>query len=213
MSKFKLSFITFLSLILFTVSCSEKTMETINDPDTKPQVEKVQTITSDMIVIHYMADTMDRGNHDFFDKDVVIDTKHYQQKQFKRGDIVALKREDGYHSLYRVVGLPNERVKIEKGQIFIDGKKLGTFYGRYHHAGMDLDAYKKLLETSDFSFRKGPNGKQYVENHIKYIEELNEDEVTVSEGYVFLIGDDWNRSGTIMKPQEDIIGKVLGYKQ
>ena len=86
------------------------------------------------MVIHTMTDAMDRGNHDFFDKDVVGDTNHYKKNDLKRGDIIYFelpekqaKEQQSYgglkQSISRVIALPGEKVKIEKGQIYINSKK------------------------------------------------------------------------------------------
>ena len=37
------------------------------------------------------------------------------------------KKNLGEYSISRVIGLPGEKVKIDKGQIFINGKLLDTF--------------------------------------------------------------------------------------
>jgi signal peptidase I len=220
MSKIKLSFITFFTVLLFTVGCSQQdTTETITDPETKPEIPTVQAITSDMIFIHYMSDSMDRGNHDFFDKDVVVDTNYYQTNPLKRGDIIVRKTKNyeegknlgtgkGYDIL-RVVGLPNEKVKIEKAQIYVDGKKLDTFYGKYHHAGMDMEqnlAWRKQTNQ--------PSDQGKTEEEVRKEHETAYDikETTIKENEVFVVGDDWFRSGRLIISQDDIIGKVLGYR-
>lgn len=211
MKKLKLSCAALLSVLLFTVGCSEGT---ITDPDTKPSVKLVgATDSEDIVVIHYKADTMDRGNHDFFDKEVVIDTKYYEQNEIKRGDIVAVEFPDsGNVTLLRVVGLPGEKVKIVKGQVYINGKQLDTFYGRYHHVGMDLEAYQKRLKERNLDAQTQNN----IENQIHLIEDNNFKEVEVQKDHAFLLGDDWFRSsdsrvlGTL--PEKSLVGKVLGVK-
>jgi signal peptidase I len=220
MGKIKLSFVTFFSVLLFTVGCSKhSTTETITDPDTKSVVPTVQTITSDMIVIHYMGDSMDRGNHDFFDKDVVVDTEYYKPNPLKRGDIIVRKTKDyeegknlgtgkGYDIL-RVVGLPNEKVKIEKAKIYVDGKKLDTFYGEYHRLGMDMEQYLAWRKETN-----QPNDQGKTEDEVRKENLTSYDikETTIKENEVFVVGDDWFRSGRLIIPQDDIIGKVLGYR-
>jgi signal peptidase I len=147
----KLVLVSFLGLLFFLDGCSEKTIEVITDSDTKIDVGKVQNITLDMIIVHPMYDEMDRGNHDFYDKDVVVDTKYYEVNQIERGDIIAYTKDNNnFHGVTRVIALPGEKVKIVKGQFYINGKKLDTFYGRAHRVGLDLDALRKRLEQGTF---------------------------------------------------------------
>jgi signal peptidase I len=48
---------------------------------------------------------------------------------------------------------------------------------------------------------------------IDYFEDINEKEINVSEGHVYVIGDDWFRSAMRgLLPNENIMGKVLGYR-
>jgi signal peptidase I len=204
---------------MFLVGCSEQSVETIMDPDSKPEVPILETVTSDMLVIHYMWDSMERGNHDFFNKDIVVDTKYYQTNSLKRGDIVVRKTKEyqegknldtgkGYDIL-RVVGLPGEKVKIEKAQIYLDGKRLDSFYGKYQHAGMDMErnlAWRKQTNQ--------PSDQGKTEEEIRKDHETAYDlkETLIRKNEVFLVGDDWFRSGRLVVSQEDILGKVLGYK-
>jgi signal peptidase I len=75
---------------------------------------------------------------------------------------------------------------------------------------MDLDALKKRLEQGNFD---RTNTEQNVKNMIDYFENRNEKEITVPEGHVYVMGDDWFRS-SIIGPlsKEKIIGRVLGYR-
>lgn len=76
-------------------------------------------------------------------------------------------------------------IKIEKGQVYIDGKKLVSFYGNEYHTGI------------------------YVENS-----EVQSEEIELAEDEFFVLGDNWWRSidsklfGPVHK--ESIIGKVTG---
>lgn len=212
----KLTLIISLLSGLFLVGCSQQ-IETITDTNTKLEVPRVEKISSDMLVIHYMSDGMERGNDGFFNKDVVIDTKYYQNNQLKRGDVIVLKNKDyqqgknlntgkGYDIL-RVVALPGEKVKIEKAQIYIDGKKLDTFYGSFHRMGMNLDQY---LESRKKSNQPSDQGRTEKEIREEWETGSDYEEETVPDGYVFVVGDDWFRSGSFMISQDNIIGKVLG---
>lgn len=203
--------ISSLLLALFLIGCSEQTItESITNPNHKPEVPIVETITSDMIVIHTKDDGMDRGNHDFFDKDVVVDTKYYQNNPIVRGEMIAVKEKDGYHRVIRVIALAGEKVKVEKGQFYINGKKLDTFYGKAHRMGLDLEKLKKMLEEGNYGALES---RQNVENNVNGFENTNIEEITVPESNVYVTGDDWGRSQYMgVLETEKIAGKVLGYK-
>jgi signal peptidase I len=219
--KNRLSIITFLSLILLIVGCSEKTIETITDSDTKADVETVQTIKTDMVITHYMYDAMDRGNHDFFNKDIVIDTKYYDEFEVKRGDIIYFKTPKSKHEknpiqpsengILRVIGLSGEKVKIDQGQVFINDKKLDTFYGSFNRAGMNMDQYLEWRRKTNQD-----KDKDEMEVREEWLRDYTLKEITIPEGHIYVLGDDWFRSidskvfGTLLK--ENITGKVLGYK-
>jgi signal peptidase I len=82
---------------------------------------------------------------------VVIDTLAYRFMPVRRGDIVAFRHGGASESyLKRVIGLPGERVAIEHGIVFIDGKPLHEGYVRYRDGGsappqtVPADAYYVL---------------------------------------------------------------------
>jgi signal peptidase I len=64
---------------------------------------------------------------------VLIDTFAYRLSQPKRGDIVAFRHEDDARPVFikRVVGLPGDRVAVERGSVFINGTRLTEPYVRY----------------------------------------------------------------------------------
>jgi signal peptidase I len=67
---------------------------------------------------------------------VLIDTLAYRFRPIGRGDIVAF-RHGGSAQAYlkRVIGLPGERVSIERGVVAIDGKPLAEGYVRFRDRG------------------------------------------------------------------------------
>lgn len=200
---------TFLAFLLLVTGCSGKTL---TDPTTKIDVEVVSDITSDMIVIHAMNDEMDRGNLDFFDKDIVVEPRYYDKHPIKRGEIITYKGDwdEGIDGITRVIAFEGDNVKISTAQFYINGKKLDTFYGRAHRLGKDLNQLKNELEKGDF---EASHIEQNVKNMVEYFQDISEEEITVPEGFVYVTGDDWFRSGTMgVLPIENITGKLIGYK-
>ncbi|MFE7064962.1 signal peptidase I [Sutcliffiella sp. NPDC057660] len=196
-----------LAILILLTGCSEQTTDVITDQQTGLEMEQVSNITSDMRIIYAKNDEMDRGNHDFFDKEIVVENRYYEENQIKRGDIVSYKKDEGFT---RIIALEGEKVKISNAQIYINGKRLDSFYGRGHRLGMDLNELKNKLKQGDF---EEPYIEQNVKNQIEFLESINEEEIMVPKGHVYVIGDDWFRTGIMgILPKENMTGKVLGYK-
>ncbi|MBV8372947.1 MAG: signal peptidase I [Candidatus Eremiobacteraeota bacterium] len=64
---------------------------------------------------------------------VLINTFAYRLAQPKRGDIVAFRRDEATRAVFikRVVGLPGDRVRVDRGSVFIDGTRLSEAYVRF----------------------------------------------------------------------------------
>jgi signal peptidase I len=67
---------------------------------------------------------------------VLINTLAYRLSSIRRGDVVAFRHDSPTPTTYlkRVVGLPGERVSIDRGTVEIDGKPLAERYVRYRDA-------------------------------------------------------------------------------
>ncbi len=195
-------------LISLLVGCSSRDSEPITDQFNSPLVKTV-TMNDKMISYRYMADTMDRGNHDYYNKSVVVERDYYEYNELKRGDVVWYKSNmftSDHNVIGRVIGLPGEKVEIEKGQIYINGSRLDTFYGSFNRAGLNLKEYiqvnidRRRQEIKD------------VKKFRKETERANDmKEITVPEEHVFLVGDDWFRSEKVTVKSTEIEGKIHGY--
>ncbi len=64
---------------------------------------------------------------------VLINTLAYRIGPIHRGDIVAFRHDAPTPQTYlkRVIGLPGDRVSVERGSVLIDGKLLDEPYVRY----------------------------------------------------------------------------------
>lgn len=208
-----------LSIVILT-ACSQKPLR---DNSTKQDISNI-SLTKGMNVFHHGYDNMDRGHHEFDGTDIVVDETYYQNHSVQRGDIIYYKNPKLANSkinlseneISRVVTLPGEKIRIDKGQIYIDGRKLDTFYGQAHRLGMNIEELQKASNRTDLSDNirnnfKG-NAKDILEGN-----ETNINELKIPEGQYYIIGDDWFRSadsryfGTISK--SNILGKVIGYKE
>ena len=69
----------------------------------------------------YMSPTLKSGDC------VLVNKLSYRLHKIHRNDVVVVKQtgsEHSYFTLERVIGLPGEKVQIQEGQVYINGKKL-----------------------------------------------------------------------------------------
>jgi signal peptidase I len=180
----------------------------ITDTYTNPTLENVD-VNQDMIVYFAQSEGMDRGQHEFWEKEVVVDRSYYDKYPIKRGDVVLYKTPEFKYQknpdlvaaesdVSRIIGLPGEKIKIVKGQIYVDDKRLDTFYGKALSRGLDKDSYPDKSNKAIMEYF-----------------ETNMEEVKIPDGHIFILGDTWWRSidsqifGPL--PKQNIVGKVLGY--
>ncbi|MCQ6562452.1 signal peptidase I [Paenibacillus mendelii] len=125
---------------------------------------------------------------------VVVDPDYYDNLAISRGDVVYFKTQPSANSvnepydISRVVGLPGETIRLQDGQITIDGRELDAFYGSASRGKEDLKDWNTSM-TKD---------------------------VKLGEGQYFLLGDVWWRSFNDSQTaggfdRESIQGKVVGY--
>ncbi|MDR4887569.1 signal peptidase I [Fredinandcohnia sp. QZ13] len=194
-----LVFILMVFTVLIILGCSiNGSSETLTDENTTPDVTVIENLGSEMITHHHMSDNMDRGNHDYFDKTLTIET-NISVADISRGDVVFFDNEGGEKDISRVVALPGEKIKITKGQIYINGQKLDTFYGKAHRLGLDEKGYLEMMD------------KDYDKKGMMEIFERSMREVKLSDDEYYLIGDDWFRGKMMILKEEKFIGKVVGY--
>lgn len=206
-----------LSTFIILAGCIQgnaSTPETITDKNTSEVIETV--IPQDThLLVEWNLDAMDRGNHDFntvTHSELVVESGN---DSLQRGDVIyyqmfdsELKKNDNLPKMYlgRVVGLPDETVKIKNGQVYINGKKLDTFYGVATSAGLTKQQYFETVNLNNIN-------KEEMEKYFN----TSMDSIKVEKNTVFVLVDMWWR-GTDSKdfgvlPVENIQGKVLGYKK
>lgn len=191
-------------------------LETLTDEDTVAQVEQVDA-AEDTLLLAWTSDTMDRGNHEYDSLthgQLVVDLTY---RDIKRGDVIYFKTPK-YTSdsanvrlpknlIGRIVGLPGETVEIKDGQVYIDEKKLNTFYSKALRNGMDEDLYFEGLTTINKSKEKA--WRKYYSTSMKPMD--------VKEKTVFVLVDNWWRGhdsknfGLI--EIKHIEGQILGYQK
>ncbi|WNR43000.1 signal peptidase I [Paenibacillus roseipurpureus] len=207
-------------LMLITVLLTACTVEPLQDNVTKQDINIINSVEGKNVYNH-RYDNMDRGHHEFDGFEIVVDQTYYKSNDVQRGEIVFYKIPKLENSkinlseneIARIVALPGENIRIDKGQIYINGRKLDTFYGQAHRLGMNIEELQEAANLSDLA----DNIRENFKGNVKFIQESDETnkiELKVPEGQYYIIGDDWFRSadsrhfGTI--PKNNILGKVLG---
>lgn len=210
-----------IGVAVLLTACSPKVdsndMETITDKDTKPEVELVEPLENSLL-LEWDYDNMDRGDHDYetlAHPRLVVDR---DDKEIKRGDVIYFKSPDftiesnpdfnmPEYYISRVVGLEGETVEIKNGQVFIDGKKLDTFYSKALRRGQNEEEFFKESDPANRS--DDESWKEYFATTLELVK--------VEANTVFVLGDNWWRSTDSkdfgVLPIENVKGKVLGYKK
>lgn len=204
--------------VLLTACSSEvasNEIETITDNHTKSTVELVEPLENSLL-LEWNFDNMDRGDHDYetlAHPRLVVELDY---KGVERGDVIYFKSPDftiesnpdfymPEHYIARVVGLESETVEIKNGQVFIDGKKLDTFYSKALSRGMEQEEY----------FEKVAPANRGDDEYWKEYFATTMEPVKVEENTVFVLGDNWWRSSDSryfgVLPMENVEGKVMGY--
>ncbi|MCT1403711.1 signal peptidase I [Paenibacillus sp. p3-SID867] len=205
-----------IALVLITGCNVQQSTSKISDTETPHYVHPMSNIPEDTILIENLLDEMDQGKFEYDSiewGEFVVDPHH---QEFKRGDVVylntpkeKLEKQSSNISetrILRIVGMPGEKIKVNNGQIYIDGLLLDAFYGNARNKGFTQEQYKAWAEENG----KDPTRfKEYFTKKFK--------EISIPSEHYFLIGDNWWRSidsfsfGTV--PREKLIGKVIGYKK
>lgn len=187
-----------IALLLF--GCSTEAGK-LTDLETKPEIRIITEKEAGWTTLDYGLDNMDRGNHEYHEKPVVIQEV---DGEFTRGAVVLFENDKGDKIISRIVGLPNEVIEVKAGQIFINDKQLDTFYGRAHRAGHTMEEYVEAMDKS---------GSRYDKDGLKEIFEKGFEKTKLTGEEFFLVSDDWMRGDMLKVTEEQIVGIVLGYKE
>ncbi len=94
---------------------------------------------------------------------IFVSRVHYMLDAPKRGDVVVFlnpRHEDGDDLIKRIIGLPGETVRIESGQIYIDGVPIEEPYIK------DMPTYSDEIELGeDEYFVLGDNRRNSNDSH------------------------------------------------
>lgn len=183
-------------------------------------------VKDEMFTLAYYGDGMARMHMEYImnvNGKVVIDPKYYQYNELRRGDVIYYLtptfRYDNNpnlkppkNNIARIIGLPGETIKIKKGQIYINDRKLDTFYGKALSWGLDEKQYFKAVNKPGTAVCD-----EACKKTMKEFFNMNMASTHIPENHLFVLGDTWLRSIDSQffssLSQENVIGKVLGYEE
>jgi signal peptidase I len=158
-----------------------------------------------------MEDTLLIGDHLLVDKLAYAPggpvTKYIlPYSPIKRGDIIVFRYPIDIRQTFvkRVIGLPDDRLRVENKQVYLNGKKLNEPY-KYHKTEY-IDSYRD-------NFPGVPNVRLYEPAQVMLDKNVVNGEVVVPPNCYFAMGD--NRDSSLdsrywgFVPRENIIGKPL----
>ncbi|WP_052455560.1 signal peptidase I [Bhargavaea cecembensis] len=193
-----------LSLVLAACTGIAGEREAMTDLKTEESLKEVSQ-DDHTFSLEWSVDSMDRGNHNL---DTEVNGKLVVSKNIEpleRGDIIYYEHDQDEH-IGRVVGLPGETVEIKKGQVFIDGRKLDTFYGTASVRGVGEKEY----------FEKTPK-ENYDSAAMKEYFQTRMEPVDVKDETVFVLVDQWWRGSDSkdfgLIPNSELKGEILGYEK
>ena len=143
-----------------------------------------------------------------------IKGRFFDKNQPKRGDIIVFKTADLKNKNFyikRVVGIPGDKIKIKKGEVIINGKKLKyelkgevPAFSTYNHNAFEVRLLVEDLNGVKHNIFLG--GKDWPQE--------NTGEYVVPDGYYFCMGDNRDNSHDCrfedfgMVPYERISGRA-----
>ncbi len=158
-----------------------------------------------------MEDTLLIGDHLLVDKLAYAPggpvTKYVlPYSPIKRGDIIVFRYPIDIRQTFvkRVIGLPNDRLRVENKQVYLNGKKLNEPY-KFHKTEY-IDSYRD-------NFPGVPNVRLYEPAQAMLDKNVVNGEVVVPPNCYFAMGD--NRDSSLdsrywgFVPRENVIGKPL----
>jgi signal peptidase I len=160
---------------------------------------------------------------------VLIDTETYRSRGPSRGDVVMLigPRDKNEH-LFRIVGLPGERIQMRDGQLLINGGQVPRRriedYAYHFEASLPAETMAQYIET----LPPGPDGTERahrilksqrtdVASNVVAVPVLNNSEVfAVPPEHYFVLGDNRDNSADSRTnlgfvPASAIVGKAISH--
>ncbi|GAA3409704.1 S26 family signal peptidase [Paenibacillus hodogayensis] len=185
-----------IAAIAFVILSGCDNKKAIVDGITQYELPLMERQESNQITHLINHDGMYRSEQYAANSTLVIDLDYYKSQKISRGDVVYFKtdakeeeisnkKRKGY-DVARVVALPGETLLVKKGQIYINGRVLDTFYGKEYYTNGFINGTDKALSMDK--------------------------ETVLLDGQYLLASDVWWRGGfTEPLPKDKITGRVIGW--
>jgi signal peptidase I len=142
---------------------------------------------------------------------IVVDMEAYKDSTPRYGDLVTYIPKEGGFWMFRVVGLPNDQIKVRNNVVIVNGDKCETIHVK--DTTLLQDTFK--LPTSEL-IEVLPNGHKhhfYKQKYPYISEKANSKTITIPPDCYFVMGDNRDNAfdsryhGSVKR--KDIVGKVL----
>jgi len=136
----------------------------------------------------------------------VVGSSFLPYRDVQHGDIIAFLYPEDVRQTYvkRVIGLPGDRIRMEKGQLIRNGRRLIEPYTQ-HLAGYHSPEREDFPSAPDLFTT--PRGRDMFEHHVR------DGELIVPPGMIFAMGDNRDNSADSRTwgfvPRENVLGKPL----
>ncbi|WP_336774768.1 signal peptidase I [Paenibacillus sp. MMO-58] len=218
--KFKLVILVFFVLVIS--GCQEQNITNDASQETPTIVAK----ENDSILVDNNNDGMSRRQGEYDSQvhgKLVVNPNYYIENKIQRGDVIYYKLPKVYKikfprvnapefGISRVIALPGELVQIKKGQIYINEKRLNTFYGKMSSWGENEKEFFSTINEPGTAICD-----EVCQKNMKDFFNMNVGKFEVPVNQLYVLGDtgwrsiDSNIHGPV--PITNIIGKVIGYAE
>ena len=160
----------------------------------------VESLSPSQQNINLKTDTMDRGNKDYYQYPIVVDSKI---ENIERGDVMTYINDDGQQTISRIVGLPNETVEVRDGTVVVNDVYYPDDY--FFAKIMGETVYEQYLEK----MKAFDINEQAAKETFFY----NFSETKLQANELFVVPDNWARGKIEIINLDQLQGKVLGYER
>ncbi|MGE7625257.1 S26 family signal peptidase [Viridibacillus sp. NPDC096237] len=169
-----------------------------------PEIPIIENTDKSLKSMYLRDFAMDRGRYDYVIAPLVMEPVTSKKGQIKRGQVIYYSDKNQMDHLSRIIGLPGETVEIEDGVVFINGKKLQTFYGSSQVRGAKTEEELKNIYSLQNSPEELPNATEKLHYSLKLF--------TLKENEIFVLPDNREYAEKTILKINDIDSIILGYE-
>lgn len=197
-----------------------------NTNDTSQEIPTIVAKDHDSILVDNNNDGMSRRQGEYNSQTygkLVVNPNYYIENKIQRGEVIYYKLpkvdkikfprvNPPEFGISRVIALSGELVEIKKGQIYINEKRLKTFYGKISSWGESEEEFFSTINKPGTAICD-----DVCQKNMREYFNMNVGKFEVPENQLYVLGDtgwrsiDSNIHGPV--PISNIIGKVMGYAQ